>query len=263
MEHHDVNAYTGFAEVYDLFMDNVPYDDWCRYLEGLLRDSGIRDGLVLDLGCGTGNITERLAKAGYDMIGVDASEDMLSCALKKRDSSGSDILYLQQDMRSFELYGTVRAVVSLCDSMNYILDYGDLVKVFRLVNNYLDPGGRLIFDLRTEADYAAIGERTIAEDREESSFIWDNDYDPETRENAYELALFIRESGDRYRKFTETHVQKAWRPEEIRRALAEAGLREIAMYDAFTRDPVRKDSGRIYVIAEEQGKERKSDGKTE
>lgn len=260
MEERDENAYTGFAEVYDLFMDNVPYDDWCRYLISLLREYGIEDGLVCELGCGTGNVTERLSHAGYDMIGIDASDEMLSCALKKKIRSGSDILYLEQDMRSFELYGTVRAVISLCDSMNYILDYGDLVQVFRLVNNYLDPGGKWIFDLNTEHKYAEMGEETIAEDREESSFIWDNYYDPVTRENEYDLALFIRQKDGLYRKYNETHVQKAWRTEEIRRALREAGLKEIAMYDAFTRDPVREDSERIYVIAEEQGKERKADG---
>ena len=117
-----MDAYTGFAEVYDTFMDNIPYGEWCRYLTGLLKKYGVEDGLVLDLGCGTGSVTELLAEEGYDMIGVDNSEDMLQIAMDKRAASGRDILYLLQDMRDFELYGTVAAVVSICDCMNYILE---------------------------------------------------------------------------------------------------------------------------------------------
>ena len=119
-----MEAYTGFAEVYDLFMDNVPYQEWCDYLVSLLRDYQAGDGLVLELGCGTGKMTRLLAQAGYDMIGVDYSEEMLQIAREaawgERGPQNTDILYLLQDMREFELYGTVRAVVSVCDSLNYI-----------------------------------------------------------------------------------------------------------------------------------------------
>ena len=144
-----MESYTGFAEFYDLFMDNIPYEEWSKYLISLLKENNINDGIVLDIGCGTGNITEFLAKAGYDMIGIDNSEDMLMEAMNKRYDTGLDILYLCQDMRDFELYGTVAAAVSICDSMNYILEYDDLVNVFKLVNNYLDPNGLFIFDLNT------------------------------------------------------------------------------------------------------------------
>ena len=136
-----MQAYTGFAAVYDTFMDNIPYEEWCEYLTGLLKEQGVTEGLLLDLGCGTGSLTELLTDAGYDMIGVDNSEEMLELALEKKEQSGKDILYLCQDMREFELYGTVAAVVSICDCMNYILEPEDLTEVFRLVNNYLDPGG--------------------------------------------------------------------------------------------------------------------------
>ena len=113
-----MDAYTGFAEVYDLFMEDVPYETWRDFITGVLRREGISDWLVCELGCGTGRMTRMLAACGYDMIGIDASQEMLSVA-REKESEG--ILYLEQDMREFELYGTVRAVVSICDSMNYLL----------------------------------------------------------------------------------------------------------------------------------------------
>ena len=188
-----MKAYTNFAEVYDTFMDNVPYEEWAEYLLKVLEQYGIKDGLVLELGCGTGTMTEILNDRGYDMIGVDNSEDMLEIALDKRVESGKDILYLLQDMREFELYGTVRAVVSVCDSVNYITEESELEEVFRLVNNYLDPGGIFVFDFNTEYKYQKIlADNVFAEDRDECSFIWDNYYDEEDRINEYELSLFVR-----------------------------------------------------------------------
>lgn len=258
-----MEAYTSFAMVYDMFMDNIPYKEWCRYITGLLRDQGIEDGLVLDLGCGTGTLTELLAGEGYDMIGVDSSEEMLEIAAEKQRSSGREILYLLQDMREFELYGTVRAVISICDSINYLLEYQDLVDTFRLVNNYLDPGGIFLFDLNTRYKYEVLlADRTIAENREEGSFIWDNYFDKDSRVNEYDLALFIpenpeesrKESGGRYRKYQETHFQKAFDLEEIFQALGEANLELIGCYDAFTREAPREDSQRVYVMARERGK---------
>ena len=249
-----MEAYSGFAEVYDLFMDNVPYGEWCRYLTGLLRDFGVEEGLVLDLGCGTGTMTELLAGAGYDMIGVDNSEEMLEVAAAKREASGRDILYLCQDMREFELYGTVRAVISVCDSLNYILDTEDLTQVFRLVNNYLDPGGVFIFDLNTEYKYSQMGDETIAENREDGSFIWDNYYYEEEQINEYELSLFLQEEGNLYRKYVETHYQKGYELETIKRLLEKSGMKFVTAYDAFTRNPPTKESERVYVIARESGK---------
>ena len=117
-----MEAYGRFAGVYDIFMDNVNYGEWTDYIIEALVQDGIKDGLVLELGCGTGTVTEMLADAGYDMIGIDNSEEMLAEAMEKRAESGHDILYLLQDMQDFELYGTVRAVISVCDSMNYVTE---------------------------------------------------------------------------------------------------------------------------------------------
>ena len=249
-----MEAYTGFAEVYDVFQDNVPYEEWCSYVTGLLKEYQVMDGLVLDLGCGTGSLTGLMARSGYDMIGIDNSGEMLQIAMNKRNASGLDILYLLQDMRGFELYGTVKAVISICDSMNYIMEYQELVEVFRLVNNYLDPKGVFIFDLNTEYKYRELlADNTFAEDREESSFIWNNFYDEVDKVNEYDLTLFVKE-GELYRKFEETHYQRAYGLDQIQQAIRDGGMEFVAAYDACTRNPVQQDSERIYVIARENGK---------
>lgn len=254
-----MEAYTSFASVYDTFMDNVPYEEWGGYIHSLLCRYGVKDGLVLDLGCGTGTMTEILAGYGYDMIGVDNSGDMLELAMEKRFASGHDILYLLQDMREFELYGTVRAVVSVCDSVNYITEPEELAEVFRLVNNYLDPGGIFLFDFNTEYKYREVmGDCTIAEDRGDCSFIWDNCYYEEEKINEYDLTLFIREGSDDngalYRKYRETHFQRGYTLAEIRELLSSAGLVFQAAYDMDTGEAAWEKSERICVIARECGK---------
>ena len=261
-----MESYTNFAYVYDTFMDNVPYDEWCKYLVMLLKQYGVDDGIVLDMGCGTGNMTSRLCQLGYDMIGIDNSEDMLAIAREKAGEDTMDILYLLQDMREFELYGTVRAAVSICDSMNYITNEEDLLQVFKLVNNYLDPKGIFIFDLNTIYKYKhLLGDATIAENREDCSFIWDNYYDEEQQINEYELSIFVRAEddeedesdgleGEPFYRFSEVHYQKAYTLERIKELLEKAGLEFVTAYDAFSLNPPKEDSERIYVVAREHGK---------
>lgn len=245
-----MDAYTGFAEVYDLFMDQVPYEKWSRRITEILKEYGIPDGLVLDLGCGTGSMTELLADAGYDMIGVDASEEMLELACEKRAGSGYDILYLLQDMREFELYGTVRAIVSVCDSLNYITEEEDLLQVFRLVWNYLDPDGVFFFDMNTIYKYKEmLGETTIAENREEGSFIWENYYDPEEQLNQYDLTLYIRDEDDRYTRFEETHIQKAYALERVLELLQQAGMKAEQIFDSDTGKEVTDTTGKFCIAA--------------
>lgn len=252
-------AYTTFAKVYDEFMDNVPYAEWCGYLVSLLRDYGIEDGLVLDMGCGTGTLTEMLADRGFEMIGIDYSPEMLEIAIEKKSKSGKDILYLNQDMRELELYGTVRAVVSICDSVNYITEPESLLKVFALVNNYLDKGGIFLFDLNTPYKYETLlADSVFAENREACSFIWDNLYDDQEKLNEYDLTLFLKDSeSGLYQKFEELHYQRAYALSEIRELLEKAGMEFITAYDALTREPPKEDSERIYVVAREKFQEGK------
>ncbi len=251
-----MDAYTGFAGVYDALMDETPYREWCGYIVAKLRENGIRDGLVLELGCGTGALTELLAEAGYDMIGVDSSADMLGQAMRKKEEKRLDILYLMQDMREFELYGTVRAVVCCCDSVNYLTEPDDVACCFRLVNNYLDPGGLFLFDFNTVHKYRdLIGDAVIAENREDCSFIWENTYDAESRINQYDLTLYLREQDGRYRRHVETHEQRGYEYEEMSRLIRSAGLREVAAFDGYTCNAPGGESERIVMLAKEHGKQ--------
>lgn len=250
-----MEAYTDFASVYDTFMDETPYEEWCEHVVGFLKQYGIQEGLVLDLGCGTGTMTEYMARLEYDLIGVDYSMDMLNIAMKKKEQSQLDILYLHQDMRAFELYGTVKGIYSVCDSMNYMTNSVDLLEVFRLVNNYLEPNGIFVFDFNTVYKYETIiGDTTIAENREECSFIWENYYDKDSRINEYDLTIFVEEEG-LFRKFQETHYQRAYELEEMKEWIEQSGLVFLEAYDADTLEVPKETSERLYVIARECGKE--------
>lgn len=211
--------------------------------------------LVVDLGCGTGTLTELLYQKGYDMIGIDNAEEMLNVAMDKRAETGSEILYLLQDMRKLELYSTVGTVVSVCDSVNYILEEDELLETFSLVNNYLYPGGIFIFDFNTEYKYReVIGDTTIAENREDCSFIWENYYDPDTNVNEYDLTVFVQEEEDIFRRFTETHYQRGYTTEQMVRLIEEAGMTLVEMKDADTGEDVTDTSERVYIVAREHGK---------
>ena len=251
----EMEAYTGFAEVYDTFMDNVPYEEWSAYVVKVLQEQGITQGVVAELGCGTGKITELLALQGYDMIGLDCSEDMLAIASDKlleyeETDRRKSILYILQDMREMEFYEPVDAMVSLCDSMNYITEEEDLKQVFSLVNQYLSPDGVFLFDMNTEYKYREIlGDCNICENREDASFIWENYYYPEEKINEYDLTIYARTPSGLYERMEENHFQKAYSIDTVQRLLEEAGLKVLEIYDAYTKQPPAEQSERICVLA--------------
>ncbi len=269
-DYQDMTSYDSFADVYDELMDNVPYQLWAGQYAEILRSYGIENGLVCDLACGSGNMTMELAGRGFDMIGIDDSEAMLNRAREKsKKMAGNDdgddnadggndgensILYLLQDMCEFELYGTVRAVTCACDSINYLLTEEEVLSCFQLVNNYLDPGGIFLFDFNTTEKYAdQIGDGCIAENREDCSFIWENEYDEESGINTCELTLFVRR-GDLFERSIETHLQRGYEPEEMKELIIQAGLEFIGFYPVKQADG-QNEEGRILAVAREHGKQ--------
>lgn len=247
-----MSAYESFASVYDLFMSDIDYDDWVEYIEAIWKKFNIKPEIVCELGCGTGSVTLRLADKGYDMIGIDVSADMLSEARKKALDGDKDILFLLQDMREFELYGTVNSILCLCDSLNYITEDEDMQQVFDLVNNYLHPGGLFVFDLNTEYKFKEIyGENTFSEVDDDAVYIWENFYDEEEKINEYYLNFFVKNENGTYNRTQEEHYERAYTIEEIKGFIEKSGMKFEAAYDAFTFEPARDDSERVYIVARE------------
>ena len=243
-----MDAYTSFASVYDLFMDNVPYEEWCAFLCKILAQHGITEGPVLDLGCGTGKMTRLMSEQGYDMTGIDNAAEMLQIAAM--EPGEVPILYLLQDMQDLELDGCVRAVYSVCDCVNYVLDEEELQQAFSRVHEYLEEDGAFIFDVNTSYKYTKLlAENTFAESRDEGSFIWDNYYDEEERINEYDLTLFIPEGDELYRRYTETHYQRNYETETLLKLLKNAGFTDICVYDDYTDAPLCEMSERAVFVA--------------
>ena len=183
--------YEGFANVYDHMMNHIPYETWFENLLQYLHEKGVLNGRICELGCGTGVMTEKFAAAGYDMIGLDKSVDMLAIAKQKQEESGSDILYLHQNMEEMELDGPVDAMLSVCDSVNYLLHEEEMNKLFSRVKTYVKPGGYFIFDLKTAYCYRnIIGNQTWVEQDEEVSYIWENYFYEDQDINEYMLTIF-------------------------------------------------------------------------
>ena len=244
-----MEAYGGFAQVYDEFMDNVDYHQWGDYAAKLLTKYGAKDGTLVEIGCGTGTGTMLFHEKGYNMIGIDLSQEMLEIAESKKEEE--EIVYVLQDATNLQLPYAVPAMVSIGDSMNYITTADDLKSVFECVYNGLEEGGVFIFDLKTIHFFRDIlAENTYAENREDSAFIWDNYYDEKERNNEYELAVFVKNEDGTFDRFEEQHYQHGFTIDEVTGAVNKAGLTVKNVYNAFTKDIPDDKSERLYFVIE-------------
>jgi ubiquinone/menaquinone biosynthesis C-methylase UbiE len=239
-----MDCYKGFATVYDFFMvKDIPYDEWVDYIDKIITKSK----LVLDMACGTGNMTLRLAKHGYDMIGLDASEDMLIQAQDKAYEQNHRILWLLQDMRELDLYGTVDAVTCVCDGLNYITDSDALKNVFKRVRLFLNPGGVFIFDMNTEYKFKdVLANGSFGDEVLEAQYQWDNDYNTATKINEYRLRVCA--GGKNPTVFEEIHHQRAYDMGTVSNWLMEAGFASIQLRDNYSHQPPTFNTTRVTVI---------------
>lgn len=251
-----MSIYENFAEVYDTFMENIPYEEWLIYIEKIWAKFNIKPKLIADLGCGTGNITIPLAKKGYELIGIDNSFQMLAKAREKSIKENLNILYLEQDMREFELYGTVDCIISICDSINYILEEDELLQVFKWVNNYLEPKGLFIFDINTIYKFENIlSDNSFSQTTENSAYTLENYFDNEEMINEFYTNFFIEdEKTNLYHRFEEIHYEKAYSIKKIKELIKKSGLELLAVYDELTFNKPKEDSQRVFFIACENGK---------
>lgn len=241
--------YNNLAYIYDKLMYDVDYSKWADYIEDIFKRNGIKPSMILDLGCGTGNFCIEMAKRGYEMIGVDLSPDMLSCARDKSEKEGLDILYLNQDMTCFELYGTVDVVVCLMDSVNYITSKRAVKRMFKLVKNYLNPDGLFIFDINTPYKFEKIyGENIFYDISEDISYIWVNLYDKKRKTCEFDLTFFVRHQ-DTFSKHEEFHVERSYSVEEIKGMIDCSDMSLLKIYNELSFSNVTKKSKRIFFIS--------------
>ena len=253
------NTYSGYGSIsgiYDRINSEIDYCAWADFIEACFHKySKDKPSLVLDLACGTGSMTLELARRGYDMIGIDGSEDMLAEAYNRMyDCEMSGILYLRQDMRAFELYGTVGAVTCCLDSINYLSGDGELEKCLACVHNYLDPDGLFIFDINTPykfehiyADNSYIHEEE--RDGKATLCAWQNDYDKESKLCSFYLSVFDEGEDGKYTRTDEIQTERCFDRAEIKAALEGAGFEVIGFFGDYEFTEAKDTDTRWYIAA--------------
>ena len=250
-------GYDAIAYVYDNINAEIDYAVWADFVESCFtRFMPAKPTLVLDLACGTGSMTFELHKRGYDMIGADFSGDMLMRAYDKAyDNDITGVLFLKQDMRSFELYGTVGAVVCCLDSVNYLTGDGDLEKCFSTVHNYLDPDGLFLFDVNTPYKFENTygNQHYIFEDSDSYGNAaycgWQNDYDPDTRLCNFYLSVFTEEEDGKYTRCDEVQTERCYTREELTSCLEKSGFELIGFFSDFSFHEPDEKCERWYIVA--------------
>ncbi|MGI5894732.1 MAG: class I SAM-dependent DNA methyltransferase [Candidatus Merdivicinus sp.] len=244
-----MSHYGQFAEVYDLLTSEIDYPARAAYFDRLIHQFGGFRGILLDLGCGTGSLAEEMAALGYDVIGVDNSEDMLWVAQQKRMESGHDITYICQEMTELDLYGTIDAVVSALDSLNHLTDYADFCKAIAKAALFLHPDGVFVFDLNTCYKHREIlANNTFVYDYDEVFCAWQNTL-LEEYVVQMDLSIFVEAEDGLFERMEESFAERAYSPEQVERALQKAGLELCAVYDEDSVSPPRADSQRLIYVA--------------
>ncbi|MBQ8529193.1 MAG: class I SAM-dependent methyltransferase [Clostridia bacterium] len=243
--------YDLLAPFYDSINSELDYNGWADFIERIIeREYKGKPELILDLGCGTGSMTLQLAARGYDMTGVDYSPEMLDIARSRAEKMGKDILWLCQDMRSFELYGTVDVAVCCLDSLNHLTTPGDLDKCLSLVHNYLAPNGLFIFDVNGKYKFENIyADRAYTMEEDGAVCIWQNSYNPRTRLCDFYITLFSERADGAYDRYDEIQTERMYTLRQIKQHLSSASLDFLGAYADFNLTPASDDCERIYVVA--------------
>ncbi len=241
--------FTVLSEYYDR-LNGADYKRYAEFVKEIFKKHGSgKEELVLDLACGTGALTQELSSLGYDMIGADISPDMLMIATQKAIENGKNILYICQDMRTFELYGTVSAVVSALDGINYLTEKEDVIKCFKNVRNYLDPNGLFIFDINSPYRFKEVlSKRDYFLEGDGVYLGWRNVYHPIKGICEFYLTLFIEDEDGAYTKREEIQTEKIWKLSEIKEMLSEAGLELVEVYSDYDMTLAKENDEKWYFI---------------
>jgi ubiquinone/menaquinone biosynthesis C-methylase UbiE len=239
-----MDQYKNFAFIYDELMNEVDYESWVSYIEKIIENENMKVKNILELACGTGNITIPLAKKGYDIAGIDISEEMLMIAREKSQEEGIDLVLLNQDIvdLDFDLYD-LDCVLCACDGFNYILEENDLKSAFNKIYSLLKENGIFIFDISSYYKLSNIlGQNVYGENRDDIAYLWENYFDEEDDIVQMDLAFFTKENeSEKFTRFEETHYQRAYKNEDILNMLKSSGFENIKLYKDFT---FEKDNGK-------------------
>ncbi|CAH0206501.1 Glycine/sarcosine N-methyltransferase [Peribacillus frigoritolerans] len=244
-------TYERFAYVYDELMKDAPYEKWLMILTAKLEQYGIGGRKVLDLACGTGEMTVELAQHGFEVTGVDLSDEMLLVANEKAVKLGLSIPLFQQNMAELEGLGQFDCVTIFCDSLNYLRDEEDIVKTFSRVHEHLKDGGLFMFDIHSLYKMEEIfSDHTFAVNGEEVSYIWDCFPGEEPYSVEHDLSFFVRhdESG-LYDRFDELHYQRTYPVEQYKKWLEQAGFTVSEILADLEEAPLVTETERILFVA--------------
>ena len=244
-------SYGIFSSVYDILTENVDYEKITHKICSLLHKNGVDGGLLLDLGCGTGTLSFLLESKGYDVIGVDASEDMLIVANEKKYEENSNTMFLCQKAEELDLFGTIDCAVSVLDTVNHIDTLEKVKKAFKKVSLFMNMGGIFIFDMNTPYKHEKIlGNNTFIYDMDEVYCAWQNSSNKESATTNMDLDFFIKnEDDEHYERYSESFCEYAYEPKYILNILEKCGFEIINTYDDYSDNSVNADTQRIVVVA--------------
>lgn len=242
-------SYDDFSRFYDLLTDNVEYEKRADYFCRLLSMCGIEEGILLDLGCGTGSMSVKMAERGFDVIGVDSSIGMLNAAQQKMFESGKHMLLLNQNMQEIDLYGTVDCAICVLDGINHLDSAEDVRKTFEKVSLFMNQGGAFAFDVNTVYKHKnVLADNVFVYEPDGLFCVWQNNFD-ET-DNSVEISLdFFEEEDGVYYRSSESFAERAYELGDIKKWLEDSGFEVMGIYDDLTTDEVKSDSERAVFLA--------------
>lgn len=245
-----MEQYSDFAFIYDELMNDVDYNKWVEYIEEIIKNKDVKVQNILELACGTGNLTIPLTKKNYDIAGIDISDQMLSVAREKAEKQGVELVLLQQDIAELDFDVTnLDCVLCACDGYNYVTYDDELENSFKKSHELLKTGGIFIFDISSHYKLSTIlGNNMHGENREDISYLWQNYFDDEQNLIEMELAFFVKDENGKFDKFEEVHHQRAYKQDEIIESLQIAGFNDIKVYGDFTFEAPKKDSERLFFV---------------
>lgn len=246
--------YEYFSSIYDQLMDEAPYDQWLTYFMNQINQHNPTAKKVIDLACGTGELTIRLFEKGFDVVGVDLSEEMLSVAYEKALEKGYEIPFYQQNMAELTGLGPCDAVVIFCDSLNYLQTEQEVINTFQAVYDCLNHGGLLLFDVHSpyKIENVYIGS-TYAYNGDDISYIWNCFPGKESLSVEHELTFFVfDEHSGKYDRFDEIHKERTYPVSNYVNWLEKVGFQVLSITGDFTNEPVNKTTERIFFTVKKQ-----------